>query len=488
MTNAQPADPPRLTPVQKFGEAIADRVERWMPSPFLFAIILTYVAALTAFLSEGSGLREIASAWYGGFWSLLQFAMQMVLILVTASVVAYHPRVKGMITRLVRLPRSGRQAVLLVAVGAILASWISWGLGLIFGAILAREMGKQAHDSRMAVHYPLLAVAGYIGLGLTWGWGMSSSPGLLQAIDGNVLMELGFIDRVVPATEWVFHPYPLTLTALALVYVCICLFLLCPPAEGCRGIEYYVDLEDDAAAEKDDTAPEPESTDSEASELDLARSGDGKPSIADRLDNSKILGGVLALTGVVLSVNVFLTEGLAALDLNVFNFAFLMIGLLLYMSPSKYQKDFYQAVQGTAGVILLFPFYAGIIGVMTGTGLVDTMTEALLSIATEDTFAVTAWITGGVLNVFVPSAGGEWAIIGGPMLAAGADLGIPPGQTIVAYAAGDAHTNLLNPFWAIPLLAITGLRARDMFGYAITMMLLLIPFLAIVFYLLPYKV
>jgi short-chain fatty acids transporter len=180
------------------------------------------------------------------------------------------------------------------------------------------------------------------------------------------------------------------------------------------------------------------------------------------------------------------TGGLAALDLNVFNFGFLMIGLLLYMSPSKYQRDFYEAVHGSAGVILLFPFYAGIIGVMTGTGLVDTMTESLLSIATEDTFAVTAWITGGILNVFVPSAGGEWAIIGGPMLAAGADLGIPAGQTIAAYAAGDAHTNLLNPFWAIPLLAITGLRARDMFGYAITVMLLLIPFLAIVFYFLPY--
>ena len=111
-------DQPRLTPVQKFGEGIADRVERWMPSPFLFAIILTYVAALTAFLSQGSGLTEITAAWYGGFWSLLQFGMQMVLILVTASVVAYHPRVKGMITRLVRLPKSGRQAVLLVAVGS----------------------------------------------------------------------------------------------------------------------------------------------------------------------------------------------------------------------------------------------------------------------------------------------------------------------------------------------------------------------------------
>ncbi|HIF05513.1 MAG TPA: short-chain fatty acid transporter, partial [Gemmatimonadetes bacterium] len=129
---------------------------------------------------------------------------------------------------------------------------------------------------------------------------------------------------------------------------------------------------------------------------------------------------------------------------------------------------------------------AGIIGIMTGTGLVDTMTESLLSIATTETFPVTAWITGGILNLFVPSAGGEWAIVGGPMMMDGAELGIPHGQTIAAYAVGDAHTNLLNPFWAIPLLAITGLRARDMFGYAITMMLLLVPFLAIVLYFLPY--
>ena len=137
-------------------------------------------------------------------------------------------------------------------------------------------------------------------------------------------------------------------------------------------------------------------------------------------------------------------------------------------------------------MILQFPFYAGIIGIMTGTGLVASMTEGLLSVATTETFAVTAWLTGGVLNIFVPSAGGEWAIVGGPMMLAGAELGIPHGQTIAAYAVGDAHTNLLNPFWAIPLLAITGLKARDMFGYAITMMILLVPFLAAALYLLPY--
>lgn len=490
MPTAEQVTEPDLTPVQRFGEAIADRVERWMPSPFLFAILLTYVAAGAAFISEGSALTEIALSWYEGFWGLLQFAMQMVIILVTANVVAYHPRVRGVILSLVRIPKNGRQAVVLVGVGAMLTAWISWGLSLILGAILAREMGKYAARNGMAVHYPLLAVAGYMGLGLTWGWGMSSSVGLLQATDGNALIQLGFVDRVIPSTEWVFHPYPLTLTVLSIVYGSMLLYLLSPPKENCRAIGHYVDLDPDANPDVDQdrhvgTAGSSR-VDSDADVGGDPRSGEAKASLADKMDNSRILGGILALTGVVVFLSAFFTQGLGALDLNNFNFGFLMIGLLLYASPTKYLSEFYDAVKGSAGVVLLFPFYAGIIGIMTGTGLVDSMTASLLSIATPDTFAVTAWLTGGILNVFVPSAGGEWAIIGGPMMMAGAELGIPHGQTIAAYAVGDAHTNLLNPFWAIPLLAITGLRARDMFGYAITMMLLLIPFLAIVLYVLPY--
>jgi short-chain fatty acids transporter len=464
---------PELTLVQRFGEAIADRVERWMPNPFLFAIILTYVAAVAAFVSEGSTPAEVALAWYGGFWDLLQFAMQMVIILVTGFVVAYHPRVRAGIVRLVQLPNNGQQAVVLVGIGSMIVGWISWGLGLIFGAILAREMGKVAAKNGMAVHYPLLAVAGYLGMSLTWGWGMSSSAGLLQATAGNVFMAQGLVDRVIPATEWVFHPYPLILTAMAIVYGSLMLYLLAPPDKNCRGIERYIDLSED---EKDKRAPAPRTP----------SDSDRKPTPADRIDNSTILGGVIAVTGIVLFVHAFWTQGLGALNLNVFNFGFMMIGMVLYRSPSRYQTEFNDAVKGSAGVILQFPFYAGIIGIMTGTGLVDTMTEALLSIATADTFAVTAWLTGGVLNVFVPSAGGEWAIVGGPMMLAGAELGIPPGQTIAAYAVGDAHTNLFNPFWAIPLLAITGLRARDMFGYGITMMILLVPFLATALYFLPY--
>jgi short-chain fatty acids transporter len=464
---------PDLTPIQRFGEAIADRVERWMPSPFLFAIILTYVAGVAAILSEDVGVTQVAVAWYDGFWALLQFAMQMVLILVTACVVAYHPRVKSVISWLVRLPNNGRQAVVMVGLGSMLTGWVSWGLGLIFGAILAREMGKVARTKGMAVHYPLLAVAGYMGMSLTWGWGMSSSAGLLQATPNNALMAAGFVDRVIPATEWVFHPYPLILTALSLAYASLMLFLLAPPKENCRGIERYVNLD------------EPEDP-HVAVNKSKVETGAKKATLADRIDNSKLLGGLIAGTGLIMFLRAFATQGLGVLNLNVLNFGFMMLGFVLYLSPAKYEREFGDAVRGTAGVIMLFPFYAGIVGIMTGTGLVNTMTESLLSVATPETFAVTTWFTAGFMNLFVPSAGGEWAILGGPLMTAGAEFLVPHGQTIAAYSVGDAHTNLINPFWALPLLAITGLRGREMFGYAITMMLLLTPFLAVALYLLPY--
>ncbi|MFW5919050.1 MAG: short-chain fatty acid transporter [Halanaeroarchaeum sp.] len=480
-TNSDP------TAIQKFGQEMAARVERWMPSPFLFAIILTYIAAIAAFLSEGSGPTELAVSWFDGFWALLEFGMQMVLILVTAYVVAYNPWVKKAIDRLIQIPNSGRQAILLVGVISMVTGWISWGLGLIVGAIFAREMGELANRKGMAVHYPLLAVSGYMGMSLTWHWGLSSSAALLMNTPGNVFMEQGVVDGVITTMDTVFHPYGLTLTVTSIVYALIILFLLSPPKENARGISEFVDIDSEEELVEQDDLEAAKSPEGESEEI--ADGGEAaKPSPADRINNNKLLGGVIALTGVAITARTFLTEGLGALDLNVLNFGFLMIGLALYTSPIDYLDEFYDAVESSAGIILQFPFYAGIIGIMTGTGLVNTITDFLISIATPQTFPVVAWITAGILNIFVPSGGGEWTIIGGSMLEAGSALGVENGHTIMAYAVGDAHTNLFQPFWAIPLLAITGLRARDMFGYAITMMILLTPFLAAILFVLPYNV
>lgn len=455
---------------EQAGHRLADVVERWMPSPFLFAIILSYVVFIAGIAIEGAGPGNMVTYWFDGFWAFLEFGMQMVLILMTGFVIAYHPRVNDGIQRLTQIPSSGRQAVVMVGVFSMVIAWVHWGFSLILGAIFAREMGETAVKNDIDAHYPLLCVAGYMGLGLTWHWGLSGSAPLLLATEGNEFIAIGVLDSVISTTRTIFHPYALTLTALSIAYAALMLFLLSPATQRSRSIEEYLSA--------DKLGGEAGVTDNEEPNSDRTP--------AERIDNSRILGGVIALTGVIYVAYLFVTQGLGALNLDVVNFGFLFVGVAIYTQPAVYRERFGEAATAAAGIILLFPFFAGIQGMMNASGLSERLAETMLSVSTPQTFPVIAWVTGSLVNLFVPSGGGEWIVLGPSVLQAAQDLGVPVGQATIAYAVGDAHTNLLNPFWALPLLAITDLKAREMFGYAVAMLLLLIPFLTIVLYLLPY--
>ena len=463
------------TRLERAGYWLSDKVERWMPSPFLFAIILTYLVFLAGLVFTDSGPTQLVGHWYDGFWAFLTFAMQMVLILMTGFAIAYHPRVNDGITRLTELPSNGKQAAVLVGVVAMVLGWIHWGFSLILGAIFAREMGMTARERGIDVHYPLLATAGYLGLGLTWHWGLSASAPLQIATDGNAFIEMGVVDGVVPTSATIFSSYALVLFVLSVLFAAAMLYLLAPSPSRSQGIEAFVD-------------PEVLDGEDEAVADGSGSSGDSTTASvpADLVDNSRLLGGVVALTGVGMFALQFAQRGLDALSLNVVNWGFLFAGLLIYTNPSAYRERFGEAASAAAGIILLFPFFAGIQGIMSGSGLAELLAEQLVAVASPATFPVVAWLTGAVINLFVPSGGGEWIVVGPSVLRAANDLGVPAGKATVAYAVGDAHTNLLNPFWALPLLAITGIKARQMFGYAVAMLLLLIPFLAVVLYAVPY--
>ncbi|WP_137291236.1 short-chain fatty acid transporter [Natronorubrum halophilum] len=465
--------------VERLGAELANRVERWMPSPFLFAIILTYIVYVAAVLGTDAGVFEAVEFWYDGFWAFLTFAMQMVLVLMTGFVVAYHPRVNAGLQRLSRLPSNGKQAVVLVGVVSMMLAWIHWGLGLIIGAIFAREMGKTTHQNGIAVHYPLLCVAGYMGLGLTWHWGLSGSAPLLLATEGNEFIEMGVLEETVPTSATILHPYALTLTTLSIVFASIVLYLLSPSPGRSRPITEYI-------PEDELFETTPDGGEVKAKGENSVENDPDERVPAERLNNSRLMGGLIALTGLVMVGYTFVTLGLDALDLNVVNFAFLMAGLAIYTQPQVYRDRFGDASSAAAGVILLFPFFAGIQGIMASSGLAELIADGLLAVSSPATFPVFAWLTAAVTNMFVPSGGGEWIVLGPSVIEAAQAHGIPAGHATIAYAVGDAHTNLLNPFWALPLLAITRIKAREMFGYAIAMLLLLIPFLAIALYLVPY--
>ncbi|QCC56540.1 short-chain fatty acid transporter [Natronorubrum bangense] len=474
--------------IERLGIRIANSVERWMPSPFLFAILLTYLVFFAALALGELGIIEQAEGgtagplglvdhWFDGFWDFLAFAMQMTVILMTGFALAYHPRANAILVRLADIPSTPPQAVVFVAIFSMAIAWIHWGFSLILGAIFAREMGKVAYEKGIDVHYPLLAVSGYMGLGLTWHWGLSGSGPLLltdaaSVGEGTVFDMLP--DDGIPITETIAHGYGITLTILSIIFASLVLYLITPSGEQARGITEYIP-ESELFGQETDGGEEIEHSDNE------------KKTPAERIDNSLVLGGIIGLTGFVYVFYMLVTDGLAAWDLNVINFGFLMAGVLVWTNPSAYRDKFGEAATAAAGIILLFPFFAGIQGIMAGSGLATYIAEVLIDASTAQTFPIIAWVTAAITNAFIPSGGGQWLVLGPPLMEAADGLGVEFGHAAMAYAVGDAHTNLLNPFWAIPLLAITRIKAREMFGYAIVMLLALIPFLAIMLFFLPYE-
>lgn len=444
-------DKPTL--IERMGFSISGSVEKWFPDPFLFAVILLFIVYILAWVFQGSTIYDSMGYMYQGFWSFLAFAMQMCLIVVLGYSIATHPAVVRLITNLCRIPNNGKQAAALVALIATVFSWVNWGLGLIMGGMMAREMAKNAHKRGMPIHYPVLCAAGYTGLGLSWHYGLSGSAPLLSNVSGHFLE--GLIG-LVPANETIFSSYALLNTLVIVIFAMLmCAWLHPRQAARCRGLEHY--------------APallEEKKTDKSAEEAKTI-------TVADKIDNSLIIALIVVILAVGAMVWWFKTQGfMGGLNLDSVNFMFIIIGLVLYRSPMAYARSIYRAAGSVGGVILQFPFYAGIQGVMTYSGLAVTFANALARWATRLTMPAIALLMSGLVNLFIPSGGGEWMTIGEIVMRTSEAVGAPAGQTIIAYSAGDAWTNLFNPFWAIALLGVTQVRARDMFGYCIAIMII----------------
>ena len=440
--------------LERWGFGWATSAERWMPDPFIFAILLVFIIFIMAMAIQGLNPYAVAQCMYKGFWGFLAFAMQMVLILITGYAIAYHPAVHRGIVRMCAWPKNGKQAAMLLVGITTVLMWINWGLGLIFGALFAREMGRQAYFRKMPVHYPMLVGSAYALPLLIWHWGTSASASLLMTVAGHPFET---IFGVVPVNLTIFSSYAIGNSVLILVFALVVAYLLHPKPERCRGIEQYTPeaIGEEAKVEKPKWV-----------------------TVADKLENNRWFAIFMVVIMVGSIVWWFDTKGfMAGLNLDSVNFIFVLVGLALYHNPIAYARVIYRSAAAVGGIILQFPFYAGIQGVMMHSGLGVTIAGWLTRIATPFIWPVVCWFLAGIVNIFIPSGGGEWLTIGQSLGTASVNLGVPIGKTIIAYGAGDAWTNLVNPFWALPILAITGMRVRDMFGYPLTIAVLaIIPF------------
>ncbi|SEL33973.1 short-chain fatty acids transporter [Roseivivax marinus] len=404
-------------------------MDRYLPDPFVFVVVLTLVAALAALLFEGTPPLEVVAIWGDGFWSLLSFSMQMLLVLVTGYMMASTPIVRRGLAALAGLASSAGGAILLVSVVSVFASWINWGFGLVVGALFAKELARVVR-----VDYRLLVASAYSGF-IVWHGGLAGSIPLSIATEGHPFADaIG----VIPTSETIFSFYNLAIV--------IALFIAVPLINRAM-----------LPKEEDSVFIDPELL--KQSEDDRPRTG----TPADWIETTPVLSMFVGAMGAAWLIQHFATGG--GLSLNTINFLFLTLAILLHGTPRNLLMSLSEAVKGGAGIVIQFPFYAGIMAIMVDSGLAASISKGLTGFATATTLPFWTFLSAGVVNFFVPSGGGQWAVQAPVIMPAAEALGLDQARAAMAVAWGDAWTNMVQPFWALPILGIAGLRAKDIMGF-----------------------
>jgi short-chain fatty acids transporter len=447
----------------KFGEKFTDIFKRIMPDSFVFALLLTLVTGLSAVIFVNSNLLEILDSWYKGFWELLEFGMQITLIIVTGYSIALSSFTDKILNKVSQRISSPLQVYLTVIILGVLLSMISWGMVVIV-AVLARELALRVKG----INYPFLIACTYLSF-TSWVTGLSSSIPLLMNTKNNFLIKEGVLNEVIPTSLTLGSNLNFIIIFIYVIIVPFIIFILIPKSSKNKELK---DLIVNDQANKEISIEE---------EANLYRSK--KNTFSDKLNHSRLLQNIIFIMGICYLIYYFNSNGFD-LNLNIMIFIFIILGLVLHQTPKRYAISMKRASNNVYGIIFQFPFYAGIMGIMLYTGLGESFSNWIASNATISNFPYYSYLIGGLVNFAIPSGGGEFAVIGPSIIEAAKQLAIslPPEQmteyiarTALSIAYGESLTNLLQPFFLLIVLPVMGsgtrIEARDVMGY------LAIPFL-----------
>ena len=450
--------------ISKLGEKFTHLFQKYMPNAFVFAIILTIVTAIGAFFWLDVAPMKIIISWYDGFWSLLEFGMQIVLIIITGFSIALSPIVNKGIDSLTRYIKTPRQVYFLIVFIGMLLSTVSFGW-IVITCVLARELALRVKG----INYPFLVALVYFSNG-AWVTGLSSSIPLLLNTKNNYLIEAGVLSDVIPTSETLGSNLNIAMIVLFVIVAPVLALIIAPKKKVAK------ELKDMLKA--NNQTEEVVSIKDEALSTKLPFK-----TVSDTLNNSFLLQLIIVAMGFTYIIYHFSTKGFN-LNFNIMIFIFLIIGLLLHKTPMRYVISMKRASSNISGIIFQYPFYAGIMGIMLFTGLGEKLAQVIASVSTIDTYAFYAFIAGGFVNFAIPSAGGEFAVIGPSIINAVKEIGVGLPQSEVtsmisrasmSIAYGESLTNLLQPFFLLLVFPIMGkginIQARDVMGY------LVIPFI-----------
>jgi short-chain fatty acids transporter len=439
--------------------------ERWLPDSYAIAVLCVLLVAAGALLN-GASISRVAVSFGDGFWTLIPFTMQMMLVIVGSYVTADSPPIARLTRWLATLPRSSRAAVLLVAVFSMLLSLLHWGLGMILASLLVRALAARTD---LRVDYRAAGAAAYLGMGSIWAMGLSSSAAQLMANPASMPPALLVITGVIPFSETIFLWQSAVLTAMLMV---VTGWIAWQTAPGVTAVRTATDL----------------GIDVHTSQRSITRHS--RP--GEWLEFNPLLNLLIAALGFGWLYHEFVTKGVvsAISNLNTYNFIFLMLGLLLQWRPRNFLDAVARSVPSVAGVLIQYPLYAGIASLLTnavnadGTALTTVLSHAFTQLTNSHTFAVVIGIYSAILGYFIPSGGGKWVIEAPYVMQTANDLHYHLGWTVQIYNAAEALPNLINPFWMLPMLGILKLHARDLIGYTFVQFMVHVPLVLFLLWLL----
>jgi short-chain fatty acids transporter len=433
--------------------------ERWFPDAFALALVAVAIVFLAS-IAMGSSPAQSAQSFGAGFWDLVAFTMQMAMIIVTGYTVATAPPVYAIILRMSEIPKDGRSATAFVALFSMLSSMLSWSFSLIFSGLLAREVTHRVKGA----DYRAVGAAAYLGLGSVWALGLSSSAALIMAAPASLPPSILQISGVIPLGQTLGLWQSVLMAGILLFLSMAISFYSAPAAAQARSME-------------DMGVP-----------YTAVRKPIGKPSTpGEWLEHSPLLTILISGLGITYLFQEVAAKGATIiLELNHYVFAFLIAGLLLHWRPRSFMNAVAGAVPSVAGVLVQYPLYAGIVKMMTDSGLAKQLAEFFVAVSTQHTFPVLVGIYSAVLGLFVPSAGGKWLIEAPYLLDAAKSLQVHLGWVVQTYNATEALANLIHPFWMLPLLGILGLKARDIVGYSTLQFVVHVPIVLFLVWILNY--
>lgn len=420
------------------GDAFSKFAKKYLPDALIFAMILTLITFVLGMVIQKKSPIDMIVYMGDGFWSLLAFAMQMCLVLMTGHILAQTKPMAALLRMIAKAANTPFKAVALACVVMIVTSYLNWGFGLIFTSLLAIEIARNMKGK--GLHYPLLVASAYSGF-LVWHAGLSASAPLLVNTQGHFLQaKIGLI----PVSQTIFSPIGYVPVLVLLFTLPFIMAGMHPKKEQVIEVDPSVFVEKKEKPKKDPSQMTP----------------------AERMENSMVLSLIIGIIGLIYVFYYFFVKK-GSLDLNILNFIFLMVGILLHGTPRNFIDAAIEAGKTVWAIVVQFPFYAGIMGMMTKSGLAATIANWFASFSTAKTLPLYTYWSAGLINLFIPSGGGQWSVQGPIMIDAAMKIGASVPKVIMGVAWGDAWTNMIQPFWALPLLSVAKLEIRDIMGYCV---------------------